>query len=171
LQETTLRNIEGYFKLAHSLNSIGQWQNPEDKSSRKNRLQYWTDLAKLLDKGKFNALFLGMYKPLHTTYATLGPKHYLLADNFGSHDTYQGSHDPAIRSGTQWPLYDPFVIISAMAAVSNTLAFGVTACTTFEPPFLLAKRFSTLDHITNGRIAWVCLIFNSSNYVYLNTEF
>ena len=44
-----------------------------------------------------------------------------------------------------------------MAAVTNSLAFGITACTTFEPPFLLAKRFSTLDHLTNGRIAWVSL--------------
>ena len=42
-----------------------------------------------------------------------------------------------------------------MAAVTENLAFGITACTTFEPPFILAKRFSTLDHITNGRIAWV----------------
>ncbi|KAE9579194.1 Dimethyl-sulfide monooxygenase [Colletotrichum fructicola] len=114
--------------------SIGQWQNPEDKSSHKNRLPYWIELAQLLEKGKFNALFL--------------------ADNFGSHDVYQKSHAPAIRSGTQWPLYDPFVVISAMAAVTKSLAFGVTACTTFEPPFILAKRFSTLDHVTEGRIAW-----------------
>ncbi|KAF7542798.1 hypothetical protein G7Z17_g11267 [Cylindrodendrum hubeiense] len=114
--------------------SIGQWQNPEDKSSQKNKLPYWIELAKLLEKGKFNALFL--------------------ADNFGSHDVYKGSHAPAIQTGTHWPLYDPFTIISAMAAVTDTLAFGVTACTTFEPPFSLAKRFSTLDHLTNGRVAW-----------------
>lgn len=41
-----------------------------------------------------------------------------------------------------------------MAAVTKSVAFGITACTTFEPPFILAKRFSTLDHVTNGRIAW-----------------
>lgn len=133
--------------------SVGQWQNPVDKSSEKNRLPYWINLAKLLERGKFNALFL--------------------ADNFGSHDVFKGSHAPAIQAGTQWPLYDPFVvrrqspsqsltktntedqIVSAMAAVTESLAFGITACSTFEPPFLLAKRFSTLDHITNGRIAWV----------------
>ncbi|KAF4122225.1 xenobiotic compound monooxygenase [Geosmithia morbida] len=114
--------------------SVGQWQNPIDQSSQKNRLPYWINLAKLLERGKFNALFL--------------------ADNFGSHDTFKGSHAPAIQAGTQWPLYDPFVIISAMAAVTESLAFGITACTTFEPPFLLAKRFSTLDHLTNGRMAW-----------------
>lgn len=41
-----------------------------------------------------------------------------------------------------------------MAAVTKNLTFAITASTTFEPPFLLAKRFSTLDHMTNGRIGW-----------------
>jgi alkanesulfonate monooxygenase SsuD/methylene tetrahydromethanopterin reductase-like flavin-dependent oxidoreductase (luciferase family) len=41
-----------------------------------------------------------------------------------------------------------------MASVTKHLAFGITASTSFEPPFLLAKRFSTLDHITKGRIGW-----------------
>lgn len=44
--------------------------------------------------------------------------------------------------------------ISAMAAVTENLTFGITASTSFEPPFLLAKRFSTLDHLTDGRIGW-----------------
>jgi alkanesulfonate monooxygenase SsuD/methylene tetrahydromethanopterin reductase-like flavin-dependent oxidoreductase (luciferase family) len=44
--------------------------------------------------------------------------------------------------------------ISAMAAVTKNLAFAITASTSFEPPFLLAKRFSTLDHITEGRFGW-----------------
>jgi alkanesulfonate monooxygenase SsuD/methylene tetrahydromethanopterin reductase-like flavin-dependent oxidoreductase (luciferase family) len=44
--------------------------------------------------------------------------------------------------------------ISAMAAVTKNLAFAITASTSFEPPFLLAKRFSTLDHITGGRFGW-----------------
>ena len=38
--------------------------------------------------------------------------------------------------------------------MTKNLAFGITASTSFEPPFLLAKRFSTLDHLTNGRIGW-----------------
>lgn len=44
--------------------------------------------------------------------------------------------------------------ISAMAAVTKNLAFAITASTSFEPPFLLAKRFSTLDHLTDGRFGW-----------------
>jgi hypothetical protein len=53
-------------------------------------LDYWVELAKLLERGKFNALFL--------------------ADNFGSHDVYKDSHAPAIKAGAQWPLYDPFMV-------------------------------------------------------------
>lgn len=41
-----------------------------------------------------------------------------------------------------------------MAAVTKNLAFGITSSTSFEPPFLLAKRLSTLDHLTNGRVGW-----------------
>lgn len=41
-----------------------------------------------------------------------------------------------------------------MATVTKRLSFGVTASTTYENPFLLARRFATLDHLTKGRVAW-----------------
>jgi long-chain alkane monooxygenase len=44
--------------------------------------------------------------------------------------------------------------ISAMAAVTKHLGFGVTASTSYAQPYLLARTFSTLDQLTDGRIAW-----------------
>ncbi|KAK7420705.1 hypothetical protein QQZ08_010286 [Neonectria magnoliae] len=41
-----------------------------------------------------------------------------------------------------------------MAAVTKKLAFAITSSTSHEPPFLLARRFSTLDHLTQGRFGW-----------------
>ncbi|OAL39496.1 hypothetical protein AYO20_01366 [Fonsecaea nubica] len=114
--------------------SPGQWKNPKDKSATKRKLDYWIELAKILERGDINALFL--------------------ADTYGGYDTYEDSLDNCIRRAAQWPMTDPTIPISAMAAVTKNLAFGITASTTFEPPFLLAKRFSTLDHLTNGRIGW-----------------
>ena len=114
--------------------SPGQWKNPKDKSTTKRRLDYWINLAKLLERGNINALFL--------------------ADTYGGYDTYENKLDDCIRRAAQWPMTDPTIPISAMAAVTKNLAFGITASTSFEPPFLLAKRFSTLDHLTNGRIGW-----------------
>ena len=107
-------------------------QNPADKSATKRDLQYWIDLAKLLEKGGINALFL--------------------ADTYGGYDTYEGKLDNCIRRAAQWPMTDPTIPITAMAAVTKNLSFAITASTSFEPPFLLAKRFSSLDHFTKGRI-------------------
>ncbi|KAK4550014.1 hypothetical protein LTR36_002981 [Oleoguttula mirabilis] len=114
--------------------SPGQWKQPNDQSTTKRRLDYWINLAKLLEKGDINALFL--------------------ADTYGGYDTYNSSLDDCIRRAAQWPMTDPTIPISAMAAVTTNLAFGITASTSFEPPFLLAKRFSSLDHFTQGRIGW-----------------
>lgn len=112
-------------------------------------------MAKLLERGGINALFL--------------------ADTTGGYDTYEGKIDECIRRAAQWPVTDPTIVsdtsvspknggrpeltrtyqpISAMAAVTKNLAFGITASTSFEQPFLLAKRFSTLDHLTKGRLGW-----------------
>jgi alkanesulfonate monooxygenase SsuD/methylene tetrahydromethanopterin reductase-like flavin-dependent oxidoreductase (luciferase family) len=126
-------------------------QNPVDKSATKRKLEYWIELAKLLEKGGFNALFL--------------------ADTYGGYDTYEQSLDNCIRRAAQWPMTDPTIVslispcylpqfslgtkpITAMAAVTKNLSFAITASTSFEPPFLLAKRFSSLDHFTQGRFGW-----------------
>lgn len=41
-----------------------------------------------------------------------------------------------------------------MASVTRNLTFGITATTSYEHPYSLARRFSTLDHLTNGRVGW-----------------
>lgn len=41
-----------------------------------------------------------------------------------------------------------------MAAATENIGFGVTASTTYETPYSLARRFSTVDHLSNGRVAW-----------------
>ena len=57
-------------------------------------------------------------------------------------------------SGANVAQMDPLVIISAMAAVTKSVSFGVTCSTTYVKPYIVARTYSTLDHLTNGRIAW-----------------
>ncbi len=54
----------------------------------------------------------------------------------------------------RFPSNDPILSIAAMAAATDTIGFGVTSSTTYEQPYMLARKFSTLDHLTNGRVAW-----------------
>lgn len=48
-------------------------------------------------------------------------------------------------------MYQP---ISAMASVTKNLGFAITTSTSYEAPYVVAKRFSTLDHLTGGRFGW-----------------
>lgn len=114
--------------------SPGLWARPEDQSTRYKDLRYWTELAQLLEQGKFDSLFI--------------------ADVLGVYDTYRGSADASIRRAMQVPVHDPVVPVSAMAAVTEKLGFGITVSATYEQPYALARRFGTLDHLTGGRIAW-----------------
>ena len=114
--------------VAHQ--SPGLWTHPRDRTAEYNRLPYWIDLAKTLERGRFDGLFL--------------------ADVLGVYDVYGNSPDAALRNAAQSPSNDPLLLLSAMAAVTQNLGFGVTSNLSFEPPYPFARRMSTLDHQTRA---------------------
>jgi len=118
--------------VAHQ--SPGLWRHPDDQSYRYKEISYWTELAQLLERGYFDAIFI--------------------ADVLGTYDVYGGSNEAALRNGAQVPVNDPMLLASAMAAATTHLGFGITAGTAYEHPYPFARRLSTLDHLTNGRIGW-----------------
>lgn len=69
----------------------------------------------------------------------------------GGYDVYKGSLNSAKISGTQWPVNEPLSVVSAMAAATESIGFGVTASTTYEQPYQFARRLSTIDHLSKGR--------------------
>ena len=69
----------------------------------------------------------------------------------GGYDVYNGNLEAAIRSGAQWPVNEPLAVVSAMAAATKSIGFGVTVSTSYEQPYHLARRLSTVDHLSKGR--------------------
>ena len=71
----------------------------------------------------------------------------------GGYDVFDGPRNlsHAIQSGAQWPVNEPLAIIPPMAAATKNIGFGVTVATTYEQPYHLARRLSTVDHLTKGR--------------------
>jgi FMN-dependent oxidoreductase (nitrilotriacetate monooxygenase family) len=112
----------------------GLWTHPRDNSSQYKTLAYWTELAQLLERGLFDGLFI--------------------ADIVGVYDIYQDSVDVTLKESIQLPVNDPLLLVSAMAAVTRHLGFGLTANLTYEAPYLFARRLSTLDHLSGGRVGW-----------------
>jgi FMN-dependent oxidoreductase (nitrilotriacetate monooxygenase family) len=112
----------------------GLWTHPDDRSDTYNTLEYWTELARILERGKFDALFL--------------------ADVLGIYDVYKASSSTALEQAVQVPVNDPLMSISAMAAATENLGFGVTCALSYELPYPFARRMTTLDHLTKGRMGW-----------------
>ena len=124
---------------AFNMNCVGHinhglWTHPRDRSLEYNTLEHWTGIARTLERGLFDGLFI--------------------ADIVGVYDVYQHNVDVTLRESIQLPVNDPLMLVSAMAAATRHLGFGVTVNLTYEQPYLLARRFSTLDHLTRGRIGW-----------------
>ena len=85
---------------AFSMNCVshiqqGLWVRKDTRQLEYNQLEPWVELAKILEKGYFDALFL--------------------ADVIGVYDSYRGGPETAIIEGMQTPVNDPAMLISAMA--------------------------------------------------------
>lgn len=139
--ENTLANskkkrivVNAFDMTTTSHQSFGLWRHPRSKAEQYNTISYWTELAKTLEKGLFDAVFI--------------------ADVVGVYDVYKNSVAPVLTDGAQVPVNDPFMQISAMAAVTEHLGFGVTAAVTYEQPYTLARKYATLDQLTGGRVGF-----------------
>ncbi|KQW02624.1 LLM class flavin-dependent oxidoreductase [Rhizobacter sp. Root1221] len=119
---------------AASHQSPGLWTHPRDEAQRYTDPDHWIGLAKLLERGIFDGVFL--------------------ADVLGVYDVFAGNHDAAVRHGVQVPVNDPLALVPLMAQATEHLGFGVTCALTCEHPYPFARRLSTLDHLTRGRVGW-----------------
>lgn len=114
--------------------SPGLWRHPRDHGANYTSMTHWIALAQLAERGLFDAIFI--------------------ADVLGVYDVYQGGVDAALKHAIQVPLNDPMALVPVMASATKHLGFGVTCSLTYEHPYSFARRMSTLDHLTNGRVAW-----------------
>ncbi|HDS0917657.1 TPA: LLM class flavin-dependent oxidoreductase [Pseudomonas putida] len=110
------------------------WTHPADERLAANTFDFWSNQARIADQANLDMLFF--------------------ADVLGFYDVFGGSAEAAVKWAVEAPANDPLMIIPGLAAITRNLAFGATVTTTYEHPFTHARRFSTLDHMTNGRIAW-----------------
>ncbi|MBL6749751.1 MAG: LLM class flavin-dependent oxidoreductase [Nevskia sp.] len=114
--------------------SPGLWVRDDDHMVDYKNLEHWTGLARLLEKGCFDAIFL--------------------ADVVGTYDVYGGNRNAAVATAAQIPVNDPMLLIPAMAAATRHIGFGFTSSIMQYHPFTFARLVSTLDHLTRGRVAW-----------------
>jgi alkanesulfonate monooxygenase SsuD/methylene tetrahydromethanopterin reductase-like flavin-dependent oxidoreductase (luciferase family) len=76
------------------------------------------------------------------------------ADNFGFHSIYAYDHlIPHYKDDVEKNIFECFTLLSSIAAITNKVKIGqIVACNSYRNPSLLAKKLSTLDIISNGRV-------------------
>jgi len=100
------------------------WRHPESGAEKIFDYSFYRDVAKTAERGKFDMMFL--------------------ADLL-----YVMGADQAAAG-----MLDPMTVMSALAVETTKLGLTATVSTTYNEPYNTARKFATLDHISNGRAGW-----------------
>ncbi|GLR62113.1 LLM class flavin-dependent oxidoreductase [Rhizobium indigoferae] len=111
---------------------IAAWRHPEAQADAGLNIDHYRELAQTAERGKFDLVFV--------------------ADSPAGWDR---AKDPeALRRTAQGAHFEPLTLWAALSQVTKHIGFVATASTTYEDPYLLARRFASLDYISKGRAAW-----------------
>ncbi len=106
------------------------WRFPGGSPDANFNLKTIVSLAKKLEAAKFDAFFMA------------------------DHLAVLNMPMDALKRSATVTSFDPLTLLPAIAMVTNRLGLIATASTTFESPYLIARRFASLDHISDGRAGW-----------------
>jgi FMN-dependent oxidoreductase, nitrilotriacetate monooxygenase family len=111
---------------------VAGWRHPESRPQDHLNIDYAIELAKTAERGLFDAYFLADGLSVRWSSAVEGEK---------------GLGDKGVG-------FEPVTLFAALSAVTQNIGFIATASTTYEDPYILARKFASLDHISKGRAAW-----------------
>jgi FMN-dependent oxidoreductase (nitrilotriacetate monooxygenase family) len=106
------------------------WRYPGAYADANFNFQHLKRFAQTLERGKFDAFFMA------------------------DHLAVLNMPMAALKRSATVTSFDPMILLSALAAVTDKLGLIATGSTTFEQPYHVARRFASLDHLSNGRAGW-----------------
>ncbi|PUA19208.1 LLM class flavin-dependent oxidoreductase [Glaciimonas sp. PCH181] len=128
-------HLAAFLIAGNAAHSQVLWRHPASQSGGFLKLDYYTNIARTLERGKFDLLFF--------------------ADRLAISTRFGGDHRYGVAHGDQDATrMDPLPILGALAAVTSHIGLGATRSTTYSQPYSLAREFSTLDHLSDGRASW-----------------
>lgn len=104
---------------------MAAWRHPEVPADGAEDFHFFKRIASLAEKGKFDLLFL--------------------SDGL----TFDHLSHPA-----EQVRLEPITLLSALSAVTERIGLVATASTTYNEPFHIARKFSSINHLSQGRVGW-----------------
>ncbi len=108
----------------------GAWRYPGAYSDANFNFQHIKHFAQRLEEGKFDAFFMA------------------------DHLAVLNMPMDALKRSATVTSFEPMTLLPALAMVTEHLGLVATGSTTYEQPYHVARRFSSLDHISGGRAGW-----------------
>jgi FMN-dependent oxidoreductase (nitrilotriacetate monooxygenase family) len=108
----------------------GAWRYPGAYPDANFNLGHIKRFAQTLERGRFDAFFMAD----HLAVLNMPVK--------------------ALRRSHTVTSFEPFTLLSYLAGATERIGLVATASTTFDVPYHIARRFASLDHISNGRAGW-----------------
>jgi FMN-dependent oxidoreductase (nitrilotriacetate monooxygenase family) len=106
---------------------IAAWRHPRSPDATENVLPYFTDIATLAERGLFDMVFL--------------------ADS-------TAPWGAALERTARAAVVEPTTLLAALAVVTKHIGLVATSTTTYDEPYLVARKFASLDLISGGRAGW-----------------
>ncbi|MFB2549962.1 LLM class flavin-dependent oxidoreductase [Ensifer soli] len=119
----------GAFMRPVSLHT-GAWRYPGAYPDANFNVAHLVSFARKLEAAKFDAFFMA------------------------DHLAVLNMPVEALRRSQTVTSFEPFTLLSAIAALTERIGLVATASTTFDQPYHVARRFASLDHISGGRAGW-----------------
>jgi N-acetyl-S-(2-succino)cysteine monooxygenase len=113
---------------------LGGWRHPDSFDEVVMNFDAVKSIAQLAERGKFHCLFLADGNAVRQM------EKRVLFENVA----------PSDRPAS----FEPFTLMGALSQATDHIGLFVTATTTYEQPYLLARRFASLDHLSHGRAVW-----------------
>ena len=107
------------------------WRYPGGLPDANFNLKHLTRFARTLERGRFDAFFMA------------------------DHLAVLNMEMAALKRSATVTSFDPLTLLAALAMVTERLGLVATASTTFEPAYVIARRFASLDHLSGGAAALV----------------
>ncbi|MCZ2201321.1 MAG: LLM class flavin-dependent oxidoreductase [Cylindrospermopsis raciborskii PAMP2012] len=118
---------------------VSAWRHPEAQIDAGSNFQHYRKITQTAERGLFDAVFL--------------------ADSPG---IWRGTPETQKRNG-KLVHFEPVTLFAALSSVTKSIGFIATASTTYEEPYNLARKFASLDYLSNGRAGWNVVTTGNEN--------
>lgn len=119
---------------------VAAWRHPGSQIDSGINIDHYVEVAKTAERGLFDQLFV--------------------ADSPGV--WHKGDEESFSRQG-RLSVFEPVTLWAALSQVTKHIGFVATASTTYEHPYTLARKFASLDHLSQGRAAWNVVTTSADN--------